>query len=167
MTLKHGVLYPHPKRNFVPTAIANKSGQVLVNAAKQNSAASTSTTRPKVNTATIRPNVNAKSSYLKPYFPKRRHFNQISSAKTNSFSRKINTAKRKNVTTAGPKAVVNAAEGKKENNVKSSVENQEIDSGFVTFGGSPKGGKITEYQVIDDGFVTFGGSPKGGKITRK
>nr|GEX53019.1 retrovirus-related Pol polyprotein from transposon TNT 1-94 [Tanacetum cinerariifolium] len=39
--------HPHPKRNFVPTAVATKSGQVLVNAAKQNSSASTSTARPK------------------------------------------------------------------------------------------------------------------------
>nr|GEV02339.1 hypothetical protein [Tanacetum cinerariifolium] len=39
--------HPHPKRNFVPTAVATKSGQVLVNAAKQNSAALISTARPK------------------------------------------------------------------------------------------------------------------------
>nr|GEW07555.1 hypothetical protein [Tanacetum cinerariifolium] len=58
--------YPHLKRNFVPTAVATKLGQVLVNAAKQTSTASTCTTRPKVNTAAIRPNVNAKSSYFKP-----------------------------------------------------------------------------------------------------
>nr|GEW38568.1 hypothetical protein [Tanacetum cinerariifolium] len=102
-------------------AIATKSGQVLVNADKQSSAASTSTTRPKVNTAAIRPNVNAKSSYFKPHFPKRRHFNQKSAAKTNTFSRKINTVKGKNVTTVGPKAVVNAAKGNKENVVKSSA----------------------------------------------
>nr|GFC67782.1 hypothetical protein [Tanacetum cinerariifolium] len=66
-----------------------------------------------------RPNVNAKSSYFKPHFPKRRHFNQRSAAKTNTFSRKINIAKGKNVTTAGPKAIVNAVEGKKKNDVKS------------------------------------------------
>nr|GEW08003.1 hypothetical protein [Tanacetum cinerariifolium] len=113
--------HPHPKRNFVPIAVATKSGQVLVNVVKQNLAASTSTTRPKVNTATIRPNVNAKSSYFKPHFPKRRHFNQRSAAKTNTFSRKINTAKGKNVTTAGQKAIVNAADGKMENAVKSSA----------------------------------------------
>nr|GEV92375.1 hypothetical protein [Tanacetum cinerariifolium] len=101
--------------------VATKSGQVLVNAAKQNSTTSTSTARPKVNTAAIRPNVNAKSFYFKPHFPKRKHFNQRSTAKTNTFSRKNNTAKGKNVTTAGPKAVVNAAEGKKENVVKSSA----------------------------------------------
>ncbi|GKF83619.1 hypothetical protein Tco_0248517, partial [Tanacetum coccineum] len=44
---------PHPKRNFVPTAVATKLGQVSVNAAKQNSpraATSISTARP-VNTA--------------------------------------------------------------------------------------------------------------------
>ncbi|GJY26645.1 putative ribonuclease H-like domain-containing protein [Tanacetum coccineum] len=41
--------HPHPKRNFVPTAVATKSGKVPVNAAKQNSpraATSISTARP-------------------------------------------------------------------------------------------------------------------------
>nr|GEX45669.1 ribonuclease H-like domain-containing protein [Tanacetum cinerariifolium] len=38
---------PKTVRNFVPTAVATKSGQVLVNAAKQNLAASSSTARPK------------------------------------------------------------------------------------------------------------------------
>nr|GEX39063.1 hypothetical protein [Tanacetum cinerariifolium] len=65
--------HPRSKRNFVPTAVATKSGHVLVNAAKQSSAASTRTTKPKG----------------------------------------------KNVTTAEPKAVVNAAEGKKKNAIKS------------------------------------------------
>ncbi|GJS31518.1 ribonuclease H-like domain-containing protein [Tanacetum coccineum] len=49
--------HPHPKRNFVPTAVATKSGQVPVNAAKQSSpraAASISTARP-VNTAAPKP----------------------------------------------------------------------------------------------------------------
>nr|GFB28010.1 hypothetical protein [Tanacetum cinerariifolium] len=87
----------------------------------QNLAASTSTARPKVNTVAIKPNVNAKSSYFKPHFPKRRHFNQRSVAKTNTFSRKINTTKGKIVTTVEPKAVVNAAEEKKETVVKTST----------------------------------------------
>ncbi|GKE57045.1 hypothetical protein Tco_1496230 [Tanacetum coccineum] len=78
--------HPHPKRNFVPTAVATKSGQVPVNAAKQSSpraAASISTVRP-VNTAALNQKVN-------------------------------------NVTTAAPKAVVSAAEGNKDNAVKSSA----------------------------------------------
>nr|GEV82671.1 hypothetical protein [Tanacetum cinerariifolium] len=113
--------HPHPKRNFVPIVVATKSRQVLVNTAKQTSTASTSTARPKVNTVTIRPNVNATSFYFKTHFPKRRHFNQRSAGKTNTFSTKINTAKGKNVTTAGLKAVVNAADRKKENVFKTSA----------------------------------------------
>nr|GEU34771.1 hypothetical protein [Tanacetum cinerariifolium] len=96
--------HPHPKRNFVPTTVATKSGQVLVKATKQNSAASTSTARPKVNTAIIRPNENAKSFYFKPNFLKKRNFSQRLAAKTNIFLRKVN-----------------ATEGKKENDVKSSA----------------------------------------------
>ncbi|GJR31953.1 hypothetical protein Tco_1108185 [Tanacetum coccineum] len=52
--------HPHPKRNFVPTVVATKSGQVPVNAAKQSSpraAASFSTAKP-INTAALKPKVN-------------------------------------------------------------------------------------------------------------
>nr|GEU89487.1 retrovirus-related Pol polyprotein from transposon TNT 1-94 [Tanacetum cinerariifolium] len=142
--------------------------------------------RSKVNTAAIRPNVNAKSAYFKPHFPKRRHFNQRLAAKTNTFSRKINTAKGKNVTTAGLKAVVNAAEGKKENVVESSacwiwrpkgnlIDHTSKDSGSYTlkrFNYVDQNGRLkhmtgnksflTEYQEIDGGFIAFEGSPKGG-----
>nr|GEW40879.1 hypothetical protein [Tanacetum cinerariifolium] len=158
--------HSHPKRNFVPTAVATKSGQVLVNAAKQNSAASTSTARPKVNIVVIKPNVIAKSSYFKPHFPKKRHFNQRSETKTNTFSRKINTAKGKNVTTARPKAVVNAAEGKKETVVKTSGNPQYTlqDQGIFDNGcfRHKTGNKsfLTKYQEINGGFVAFEGSPK-------
>nr|GEU60228.1 ribonuclease H-like domain-containing protein [Tanacetum cinerariifolium] len=51
--------HPHPKRNFVPAAVLTKSGQVLVNAAKQSShraALSVSAAR-SVNTVASRPNV--------------------------------------------------------------------------------------------------------------
>nr|GEX13387.1 ribonuclease H-like domain-containing protein [Tanacetum cinerariifolium] len=118
--------HPYPKRNFVPTVVATNSGQVLVNAAKQNLAASTSTAR----------------------------------------------QKGKNVTTAGLKAVVNTVEGKKETVVKTSagifdsgcskhmtvnksflIEYQEIDGGFVAFGGSLKGGKITDFRLLDESQV--------------
>nr|GEV51460.1 retrovirus-related Pol polyprotein from transposon TNT 1-94 [Tanacetum cinerariifolium] len=101
----------------VAQAIATKPGQVLVNAAKQNSAASTSTTRPKVNTVAIRSNVNAKSSYFKSsHFPKRRHM-------------------------TGNKSFL--------------TEYQEIDGGFVAFGDSLKGGKITGKGKIKSGKLDF------------
>ncbi|GJV48334.1 hypothetical protein Tco_1438546, partial [Tanacetum coccineum] len=52
--------HPHPKRNFVPTTVTTKLGQVPVNAAKQRSprvAASISTAR-SVNTAAPKSKVN-------------------------------------------------------------------------------------------------------------
>nr|GEX86881.1 uncharacterized mitochondrial protein AtMg00810-like [Tanacetum cinerariifolium] len=151
-------------RNFVLTTVAIKSGQVLVNAAKQTSAASTSTAKPKVNTAAIRANVNSKSSYFKPHSTKRRHFNQKLAVKTNTFSRKNNTAKGKNVTTVRPKALLNAAEGKKENVVKSPacwiwrqkgklIDHTSKDSGSYTlkrFNYVDPNGRLTSDQGIFD-----------------
>nr|GEU83028.1 retrovirus-related Pol polyprotein from transposon TNT 1-94 [Tanacetum cinerariifolium] len=162
--------HPHLKRNFVPTAVATKSGQVLVNAAKQNSAASTNTARPKVNTAAIKPNVNAKYNYFKPHFPKRRHFNQRSATKTNTFSRKVNAAEEKKETAVKTSAgcvwrpkITYLNNG----NPQYTLQDQEIfDSGCSRHMTGNKS-FLTYYQEIDGGFVTFGGSPKGGKITGK
>ncbi|GJY71938.1 hypothetical protein Tco_0475641 [Tanacetum coccineum] len=88
--------HPHPKRNFVPTTVATKSGQVPVNATKQSS--------PRAATLIIR-----------------RAFNQKSTAKTNNFNEKVNSARVNKVTTAGLKEVVSAAVGNGENAVKSSA----------------------------------------------
>ncbi|GJR88622.1 putative reverse transcriptase domain-containing protein [Tanacetum coccineum] len=200
--------HPHPKRNFVPTAVVTKSGQVPVNTAKQSSpraATSISTARP-VNTAAPKPKVNdalpTTYSYFKAHSPVRRAFNQKSAAKTNNFNEKVNIARVDNVTTAGPKAVVSAAKGNRENAVKSStcwiwrptrnvIDHTSKDSGSYMLKrfdyGNPQytlqdqgifdsgcsrhmtrnKSFITDYQEIDGGFVAFGGSPKGGKITGK
>ncbi|GKA35370.1 putative ribonuclease H-like domain-containing protein [Tanacetum coccineum] len=119
--------HPHPKRNFVPTAVATKSGQVPINAAKQNSpraAASISTDRP-VNDVAPKPKVNdalpITYSYFKAHSPVRRPFNQKSASKSNNFKEKVNTVRFNNITTVGPKAVVSTAEGNKDNDVKSSA----------------------------------------------
>ncbi|GJZ21710.1 ribonuclease H-like domain-containing protein [Tanacetum coccineum] len=119
--------HPHPKRNFVPTAVATKSGLVPVNTAKQSSsraAASISTARP-VNTVAPKSKVNdaspTKCSYFKAHSPVRRAFNQKSAAKTNNLNKKVYTAKVNNITTTRPKVVVSTAEGKRENAVKSSA----------------------------------------------
>nr|GEW07516.1 ribonuclease H-like domain-containing protein [Tanacetum cinerariifolium] len=104
-------------------AVLTKSGQVPVNAAKQSShrAATSVSAARRVNTATSRPNVNNTLptiySYFKAHLPVRRPFNKKSAAKTNKFNKKVNTAKVNNVTTAGPKAVVSAVEGNRNNDV--------------------------------------------------
>ncbi|GKF50703.1 hypothetical protein Tco_0147170, partial [Tanacetum coccineum] len=172
---------------FVPTAVATKSGQVPVNAAKQSSprvATSISTARP-VNIAAPKPKVNDASPITYSYFQAHSPVNYV--------------------TTTGLKAVVSAAEGNGENAVKSSacwiwrptgnvidhiskdsrsymlkrfdyVDLQgrlksAMDQGIFDSGCSRHmtGNKsfLTNYQEIDGGFVAFRGSPKGGKITRK
>ncbi|GJU73679.1 hypothetical protein Tco_1265084 [Tanacetum coccineum] len=119
--------HPHPKRNFVPTAVATKSGLVPVNAAKQSSprAAASISTAGHVNTAALKQKVNVASpikySYFKAHSPFRRPFNQKLAAKTNNFYEKVYTAKVNNVTTAGTEVVVSTAEGKRENAIKSSA----------------------------------------------
>ncbi|GJZ34956.1 hypothetical protein Tco_0580773, partial [Tanacetum coccineum] len=140
--------HPHPKRNFVPTSVVTKSRQVLVNIAKQSSIS----TAKSVNTAAPKPKVNnalpITYSYFKAHSHVRRPFNQKSAAKTNNYNEKVNTARVNNVTTDGPK-----------------------DQGIFDSGCSRHmtGNKsfLTDYHEIDGGFVVFGGSPKGGKITRK
>ncbi|GJY37549.1 putative ribonuclease H-like domain-containing protein [Tanacetum coccineum] len=104
-------------RNFVPAAVATKSRQVQVNAAKQSSPRATtsiSTARP-VNTTTPKTKVNnalpITYSYFKAHSLVRRAINQKPAAKTNNFNEKVNTARVNNVTTAGPKVVVSAAKG--------------------------------------------------------
>ncbi|GJS56631.1 hypothetical protein Tco_0629993 [Tanacetum coccineum] len=158
----------HPKRNFVPTTVATKSGQVPVNAAKQSSlraAASISTARP-VNTVAPKPKVKdalpITYSYFKAHSPVRRAFNQKSAAKTNNFNEKVNTVRVNNVTTAGPKAIVSAAEGNGENAFKSSAC-WIFDSGCSRHMTGNKS-FLTDYQE-NGGFLAFGGSPKGDAIS--
>ncbi|GKE11901.1 ribonuclease H-like domain-containing protein [Tanacetum coccineum] len=156
--------HPHPKRNFVPTAVATKSGLVPVNAAKQSSprAATSISTARHVNTAALKPKVNAASpikySYFKAHSTLRRPFNQKSAAKTNIFNKNVYTAKVNNVTTDGPEVV---------GNPQYALQDQGIfDSGCSRHMTGNKS-YLTDYQDIDNGFVAFAGSPKRGKITRK
>ncbi|GJZ15897.1 hypothetical protein Tco_0551574 [Tanacetum coccineum] len=109
--------HPHPKRNFVPKAVVTKLGQVPVNTAKQSS--------PRAATS-------------------------------------ISTARVNNVTTAGPKAVVSNAVGNRKNvgNPQYALQDQGIfDSGCSRHMTRNKSFLI-DYQEIDGGFVAFGGSPK-------
>ncbi|GJV14087.1 putative ribonuclease H-like domain-containing protein [Tanacetum coccineum] len=119
--------HPHPKRNFVPTAVLTKSGNVPVNTAKQSSprAAVSNSTARYVNTAASRPTVNgAKPSsnvFHKSHSSVKRTFYQRTTPKNSDFKEKVNTAKVNNVTTAGTKAVVSVVQGHEANAVKSSA----------------------------------------------
>ncbi|GJV92117.1 ribonuclease H-like domain-containing protein [Tanacetum coccineum] len=85
----------------------------------------------------------------------RRPFNKITAVNNSNFTKKVNTVKGTRVNTARPKAVLSAAKGNKGNAVKASAYYEEIDGGFVTFGGNSKGGKITrkDFKLTDESHV--------------
>ncbi|GJV11671.1 putative ribonuclease H-like domain-containing protein [Tanacetum coccineum] len=105
------ISHPHPKRNFVPSAVLMKSGFKTINAARQNSlrasvsvntAKQIKTVYPKstMNDARTTSNVfKIAHSYVK------RPFNKYTSTKNNDFIKTVNTVKG-NVTTAGQRVVV-------------------------------------------------------------
>nr|GEU47808.1 hypothetical protein [Tanacetum cinerariifolium] len=117
----NNLTHPHPRRNFVPTAMIRNSGKVPVNTAKQSSpraAASTSTAR-YVNTAATRPTINGNvidhiSKDSGSYMLKR--FNYVDLQ-----------GRLKHMT----------------RNKSFLIDYQEIDGGFIAFGGSPKGEGLT------------------------
>ncbi|GJV89750.1 hypothetical protein Tco_1533688 [Tanacetum coccineum] len=122
--------HPHPKRNFVTTAVATKLGQAPLNAAKQKSprsAASISTARP-VNTAAPKSKVNdalpKTYSYFKAHSPDQGILDS-------GCSRHM----------AGNKSFL--------------TDYPEVDGGFVAFAGCPKGGKITRKGKIRTGKLDF------------
>nr|GEV70519.1 hypothetical protein [Tanacetum cinerariifolium] len=127
----------------IHAAVLTKFGQVPVNAAKQSShraAASVSAAR-RVNTVASGPNVNnalpATYSYFKAHSPVRRPFNQKSTAKTNNFNEKVNTAKDQEIFNSGCSRHMIG-------NKSYLIDYQEIDGGFVAFRGNAKGGQITQ-----------------------
>nr|GEW66405.1 putative ribonuclease H-like domain-containing protein [Tanacetum cinerariifolium] len=108
----------HPKRNFIPSAVLTKSGQVPVNTTKQSShrVATLVSTARRANTAASRPNVNnalpTTYSYFKAHSPDQGIFDSKCS-----------------IHMTGNKSYL--------------LDYQKINGGFVAFGGNAKGCKIT------------------------
>ncbi|GJX08131.1 ribonuclease H-like domain-containing protein [Tanacetum coccineum] len=150
---KDSLEQPNLKRNFVPTAVITKSGQVPVNAAKQSSpraATSISIVRP-VNTTATKSKVNdalpKTYSYFKAHSPLRRTFNQKLAAKTNNLNEKVKTARVNNVPKR--KLIPYLSAGKPQY----ALQDQGIfDSGCSRHMTGNKS-YLTDYQDIDGGFV--------------
>ncbi|GJS23096.1 ribonuclease H-like domain-containing protein [Tanacetum coccineum] len=120
--------HPHPKRKFVPTTVLTKSGQVPVNVVKQSStrAATSIKTARSVNTDAPKSKVNDALPKTYSYF------------KAHSLG-----------------------------NPQYTLQDQGIFDSRCSRHMTGNKSFLTDYQEIDGGFVAFGGSPKGGKITRK
>ncbi|GJV44197.1 retrovirus-related pol polyprotein from transposon TNT 1-94 [Tanacetum coccineum] len=154
----------YPRKNSQShRAVLMKSGLKALNTARQNflkAAISVNTARP-VNTAFPRPTVNcarpASNIFNKAHSQVRRPFNKFTTNKNNNLNEKVNIVKG-NVTTAGPKAVGNPQLELQEKGVTDSGCSRHM-TGNKSY--------LSDYEEIDGGFVAFGGDPKGGKITGK
>ncbi|GJS33784.1 putative ribonuclease H-like domain-containing protein [Tanacetum coccineum] len=134
------------------TTVLTKSGIVPISDARQSSsraAAPASAAKP-INTVTPKPFVNVArprpNAFHKSHSPSRTPFNQQTTLKNRNLNDKVNTAK---------------------GNPQYALQDQGIfDSGCSRH---MTGNKfyLSDYQDIDGGFVAFGGSSKGGKITGK
>nr|GFC45821.1 hypothetical protein [Tanacetum cinerariifolium] len=123
----NNLTHPHPRRNFVPTAVIINSCKVPVNTAKQSSprAAPSTSTVGYINTVaatqTVYGTKPSSNVFHELNSPVRRTFNQRTAPKKCDLKETINIAKVNNVTIAGIKAVVSAVPGNGENAVKSSA----------------------------------------------
>ncbi|GKC46863.1 hypothetical protein Tco_1064585, partial [Tanacetum coccineum] len=155
--------HPCAKKNMVPRAVLMKFGLVSVNTTRQ------------VNVAHIKITVNAARpmSYLskKAHSAVKRPIHKNTAFKNSNFNQRVKTVKDKNVNTVRPKALVNVArtkavvnivKGNNVNAIKASACWIHVSDGLV-----PEHGSKTNCEERDGGYVTFGGNPKGGKITGK
>nr|GEX80130.1 putative ribonuclease H-like domain-containing protein [Tanacetum cinerariifolium] len=153
--LSNNLTHLHPRRNFIPTVVITNSGKVPVNTAKQSSpraATSTSTAR-YVNTATTRPTVNVvsvvqeneenafKSSACWIWRPTENVIDHISKDSGLYMLRRFNYGNPQY--TLHDQGIFDSGCSRHMTGIKSFlIDYQEIDGGFVAFGGSPKGGNL-------------------------
>ncbi|GKA93701.1 hypothetical protein Tco_0815687 [Tanacetum coccineum] len=157
--------HPSPKRNMVLKAILIRSGLVLLTTARH-----VNTAQPRTTVNSARPMTNV---FNKAHSTVRRPINNKTTTKNSNFNQRVNTISGKNVNTARPKAVVNTARPKAVLNVvKGNQGNTQMDlqdQGVIDSGCSRhmtgNMSYLTDFKEIDGGYISFGGNPKGGKIT--
>ncbi|GKE36250.1 putative ribonuclease H-like domain-containing protein, partial [Tanacetum coccineum] len=155
--------HPSPKRNMDLRTVLTRSDPILLNTARP-----VNTVQPRIAVNNIGPMKNVINN---AYSIARRPFNKITAANNSNFTKKVNTVKGTKVNTARPKAVISAVKGNKGNIVKGNPQKDLKDKGVINSGCSRymigNRSYLTDYEEIDGGFVAFGGNSKGGKITGK
>nr|GEX41782.1 ribonuclease H-like domain-containing protein [Tanacetum cinerariifolium] len=115
--------HPHSNRNVVPTSVLTRPRLVSLNAARP-----VSTTVPQSTVKSLRP---VKHVDNKTHSPIRRLINHKPATKNSNFNKKVTTVK--------------------VNKVNAVQDFEEINEGYVAFGGNPKGGKISRKGKIKTG----------------
>nr|GEV07957.1 hypothetical protein [Tanacetum cinerariifolium] len=148
---------PNPQQHVVSTAVLTKSKLVLITTARQVTTAVTPT-----NVTRLR---IAKTIITKPHSPPRRNINRSPSPNASTFPPKVTTAKApmdKGVIDIGCSRHMTVS-------MSHLFDFEEINSGYVAFGGNPKGGKISGIGKFDgnanEGFlVGYSVSSKAFKV---
>nr|GEU57245.1 hypothetical protein [Tanacetum cinerariifolium] len=133
--------HPHYKKHVVPTAVLTRSKLVPLNAARP-----VTTVVPQTN---VKPQRPAKHAVYKPHLPIRRPINHQPSPKNSIFHQKVTTVKAKQG---------NPQQALKDKGVIDSGCSRHI-TGNISY--------LSDLEEINGGYVSFGGNPKGGKITSK
>ncbi|GJY09059.1 ribonuclease H-like domain-containing protein [Tanacetum coccineum] len=151
---------------MVPRTVLTRSGLISLNIVRP-----VNTVQPRIAVNNAGPMKNVINN---AYSTARRHVNKITAANNSNFSKKVNTIKGTRVNAARPKAVLSVVKGNKENVVMATACNPHqdlkdkrvIDSGCSRYMTGNRS-YLIDYEEIDRGFVAFGGNSKGGKITWK
>nr|GEV88838.1 hypothetical protein [Tanacetum cinerariifolium] len=153
----------NPQRHVVLTAVLTKSKLVPLTAARPVTTivSQTHVTRPR----------QAKPVVTKPHSPPRRHINRRPSSKPSNFPLKVTTVKAPTVNAVKgvqgnwiwkPKCLIfdhgNPHHASKDKGVIDSGCSRHM-TGNMSY--------LSDFEAINGGYVTFGGNPKGGKISGK
>ncbi|GKA05290.1 ribonuclease H-like domain-containing protein [Tanacetum coccineum] len=157
------MIHPSPKRNMVPKAVLIRSGIVSLTTARP-----VNTAQPRTIVNSARPMINvfnkAHSTLKRPIYNK-------TTTKNSNFNQRVNTVSGKTVNTARPKAVLNAVKGNqcinhsKKDNPQIGLQDQGVIDSRCSRHMTDNMSYLTDFEEIDGGYVVFGGNPKGGKIT--
>ncbi|GJT46165.1 putative ribonuclease H-like domain-containing protein [Tanacetum coccineum] len=145
---------------MVPRTVLTRSGSILLNTAKL-----VNTVQPRTTVNNARPIKNVINN---AYSTARRPFNKITESNNSNFTKKVNTARPKAILSAvkGSKGNVVKASACWGNPQQDLKNKGVIDSGCSRHMTGNRS-YLTDYEEIDGGFVAFGGNSKGGKITGK
>nr|GEW16543.1 ribonuclease H-like domain-containing protein [Tanacetum cinerariifolium] len=139
---------PNPQRHVVPTAVVTKSKLVPI-----------TNVRP-VSTVVPKPTVTrprqVKTIVTKPNSPPRRHINHSLSPKASTFPPKVTAVKGNPPHALKDKGVINSGCSRHmTGNMSYLSDFKELNGGYVSFGGNPKGGKISDKGKIRTGKLDF------------
>nr|GEV92415.1 ribonuclease H-like domain-containing protein [Tanacetum cinerariifolium] len=138
--------HPNPHRHVVPTAVLTRSKLVPLTAARP-----VTTAVPYNNVTRQRP---AKTVVTKPHSPPRRIINHRPSPPASNFPPKVTTGNPQHA--LKDKGVIDSGCSRHmTGNMSYLTDFEEINGGYVAFGGNPKGGKITGKCKIRIGKLDF------------